>query len=816
MRRTPKKNKRRQPDETFQAGPLAFARYGKLIVSKNLASQEEMRDMHEQMAASYDSVVSRIDEATIAIGNIVARYDPLDLLKRAYWLDTVKLIRIESEVEMGTEHALALRMLDYVQAVVVSYPPDRAGYRHPTDDVWNDLSARVKELFDLINHSYPFAAWARKKLENSNIDQDHEDFIFKAQLYWVNIRGDRYVNHDVAHLTDVLSPHDDIFRDLFGVSVADIIHSYEKLQNSLLRGPFESIRKLKEIQKQAWPQVEQQLKGGESDDDIRTMVKAEIVKLGLQEKIQISLEQAFGLGLFDVGKVTGLPAPLLAELSYKPGEEKSFFAEGPHRGWPLKVWPNWVRPFLMVDGSAYCFDLYSMKDRLYRVLQRLICRVRPEYQETWNARQKAVSEWLPFKIFGRLLPGGSIHQSLYYRFRPEDEAEAKWYESDGVFIYDDVLIAIEVKGGAFTLAPPSSNFESYVSSLNELVARPAKQSSRFLQYLGSAQEVPLFDKDHKEILRLRATDYKVRIGCAVTLDAFTELAARAGHLKAIGVDIGREPIWNISIDDLRVYADLFDDPLRFLHFVEQRIKAVQASSVDLEDEIDHLGLYLKHNHYVKVASDMSKNGSRPMHWHGYRQDVDRYYHRIMAEPDRAVLPMQALPKRLQEVLNVLNKQNKPSRSWLANRLLDMDAETRTGICDSIEVSIAEQIKTGRVKPMSMHGEMKLTMFCWQPYLFPQDKTLAQEHSRVVMLVNDESERLLLELTLKEGGAISEVSWNQIGLTGLSGSYIAELREKAMAMREARVKKELSRQKIGVNDPCPCGSGRKFKRCCGRR
>ncbi|MBI4585332.1 MAG: SEC-C domain-containing protein [Planctomycetes bacterium] len=24
-----------------------------------------------------------------------------------------------------------------------------------------------------------------------------------------------------------------------------------------------------------------------------------------------------------------------------------------------------------------------------------------------------------------------------------------------------------------------------------------------------------------------------------------------------------------------------------------------------------------------------------------------------------------------------------------------------------------------------------------------------------------------------------------------------------------------RQKIGRNDPCPCGSGKKYKKCCGR-
>lgn len=26
---------------------------------------------------------------------------------------------------------------------------------------------------------------------------------------------------------------------------------------------------------------------------------------------------------------------------------------------------------------------------------------------------------------------------------------------------------------------------------------------------------------------------------------------------------------------------------------------------------------------------------------------------------------------------------------------------------------------------------------------------------------------------------------------------------------------VSREKVGRNDPCPCGSGKKFKKCCGR-
>ncbi|WP_295159300.1 SEC-C metal-binding domain-containing protein, partial [Selenomonas sp. AE3005] len=32
---------------------------------------------------------------------------------------------------------------------------------------------------------------------------------------------------------------------------------------------------------------------------------------------------------------------------------------------------------------------------------------------------------------------------------------------------------------------------------------------------------------------------------------------------------------------------------------------------------------------------------------------------------------------------------------------------------------------------------------------------------------------------------------------------------------ATAKKAQAAEKIGRNDPCPCGSGKKYKNCCGR-
>lgn len=42
------------------------------------------------------------------------------------------------------------------------------------------------------------------------------------------------------------------------------------------------------------------------------------------------------------------------------------------------------------------------------------------------------------------------------------------------------------------------------------------------------------------------------------------------------------------------------------------------------------------------------------------------------------------------------------------------------------------------------------------------------------------------------------------------------RERTVPMVIEPTQKQLARKRVGRNDPCPCGSGDKFKRCCYRK
>lgn len=51
----------------------------------------------------------------------------------------------------------------------------------------------------------------------------------------------------------------------------------------------------------------------------------------------------------------------------------------------------------------------------------------------------------------------------------------------------------------------------------------------------------------------------------------------------------------------------------------------------------------------------------------------------------------------------------------------------------------------------------------------------------------------------------------------SNKKLEELQERIDVMKETRIQQVIRKgPKIHRNDPCPCGSGKKYKKCCGQR
>ena len=821
-----KKFKPQRPDEVFSIGPITMGRFGKDLILQTNWEEEEFDKFQKHLIENYPKVVRDIDALVSEIKDLIKVLPPEKLLNRAFQEMVEAHKDIESESEIGEEEAISLRMIDYVQSVIAAVPPAKAQRDDVTDEEWKKLRSKIKQLFHSISN-YRICHNAKNRADDPNLDENFEEFQAKAQVYWCDVRGKRYPVHQLAHLEDLFLPHTDVFQELFGISGKQFVMEINKIWHALsfgipdVREDFDRFQH--DILDAVDKKVEHLLPGSKLNlPDLMAQVIQE--NDWEERKDDISGRLALtGMDLCDVQKTTTLPEKLLERLSWLPGEDKDFFAAGELCGWPLRIWPIFKRPFIRLGDRYYCFDLNNLFDNLYRVMQRIIMHLKPDYQETWNTIQKRQSENLPLKYLEHLLPGAKVLKEVYYRGK-SDKGVTDWCETDGLVIYDDHLFIVEARGGAFTYTPPATDFPAYIKSLENLVLKPAKQGQRFLTYLKDTESVPLFDSDHNQIGELRKSDFRRITIFAVTVDSFTELAAQVQHLHKIGVEVGDHPIWAISLDDLRIYKDIFENPLVFLHYVEQRMQAFHSDIIQFDDELDHFGLYLAHNHYSTYAKKLQGNyGAQINHFTGYRSEIDKFFSACMLDPNTPCPLKQNTPVHLQKIVEVLSRSNKSGRSEVAAYLLDMVSDSRKQVANYINQELKKQTTPKRPIYLSIHGNSKLTISCWTEHWGPKNSVLALNHARCIVVMHNEARRLLIELSYSMVGELQDVNWTWVELAGIPSSQLPRLRSEANNMRQKRIarttaerQKTTGRSKIGRNESCPCSSGKKYKKCCWSR
>jgi len=814
-RKAIRSKKKVAPDDFFEHGPFSIARFGNLTVGESHWKSDEFKEYHKRLAEAYPEIVSEIDalieEATV----LISATKPLSLLHRAWWQRAAAYVEINSEVEVQTEHTHTQRMIDYVQSLIAAAPPSQP-QKDADEETWQRLSRVVSKIFEKLNPWFFICESAHRRVTLPEINDATEEFRFRAQIIWCNVSGAEYQAHNILALRELLVPQSDNIKKAYGLNGEQLCDELAKIWHSLTMGLGEAFEAMEVFRKESLGALEADVQAGiAGEGTLAEQLDRAVVNHGLAEKRDFALGKFLGLDLFDLQKITDLPIELLNDFAWSPGQETDFLSPGNSKGWPLRIWPTFKRPFLKVGGRYYCFDQTVLFDHFFRQLEKRVYQVDEATKQAWILTRKDVTERLPFEYFAKILPHATLLQEIYYPLA-ENGGKTRTYETDGIIIYDDHLFVIEVKSGAFTYTDPTTDFNAHLRSLEGLLADPAKQGGRFLKYLRGSEEVPIFDKQGKEVLRIRKDDYRQVTLCAVTLDQFTEIAAQTQRVTEIGIALGTEPLWAISLGDLRVYADIFSNPMEFLHFIEQRKEAFASSKVELDDELDHLGLYLKHNHYVKHLESAARGPKARIQALGYRQRIDEFYSARLRDPSTISPLRQEMPARMAEVLDVLAVSGKPGRSEIAAYILDLDGSCRMDIFSHVQREV-ERASDSRPRPSSTHGNVRLTVAPWSERFGAPRSQEMMEHVKSIMLLHGEIDRYLLELKFDADGRLSAADWRLVRQSDISVLERPKLAEMAESLRERRLNKGMATgTRIGRNEQCPCGSGKKFKKCCIER
>lgn len=783
-----------KPDEYYNNGSIELVRFGETVSMRNLLSPEDRRIQMKRLSADYERKKEEIDRKVVCIREKVSRCDPLQLLVFSTSMGLLTEIDKTSESDFSMDEIQTGRATEYLQSVLVSsqnhFGNSTEHQEDPSDEFYS-IMGDIHELYSMVDYFYFYwAAYAQEK--RRDLDDESMKFIVEAQMFYL-VRGNRYQIHEIEHLEGLLAPHNQILVRLFDVSAGELIDGLRKLQYSLSQGHADVLN-------ESW-------QGFQDYQD--AIAEGTLYQPSIDRQVG---DKCFGTSLYDVTLVTGWNEKLVQELSFGLNTYHEFSADSDFSGWPIIDLPIQKRPFICIGEVSYCFDYYDLFDNIYRVLQKTIRRLEPEYGDQWARVQQVTSETMVEDLFKKLLPGCTAYRSNYY---PMDKSSKEYAENDILVTYDKVLLIVEVKAASFAYTPPIIDYEAHIKSFRALIERADHQCERTRRYIVDRGEAPIYDEQRnlKTILTKSTIDQIFTL--SVTIDDFNVFAAKADKLSFLHL---KSNAISISVNDLRTYSDYFISPLQFLHFLKQRQVATATPKLALNDELDHLGMYIKYNAYSAKPGEFGPGIS--VQWNGYRKELDSYfgslYHPELKEKENK--PEQVVPARIREIIGLLEDSGIPNRVFLSNFLLDLPLDRREQFSSQVDEILTRQKEIGRMLALYAPTPFRYCVFVHQPGVRPMSEWERSDYVYSTILYNQEPDRLRVDLCYDQSGKLEKLEFMLCLSTEIRQERRAELYEQGRKNAVGRIRsylRQTGKKKIGRNDPCPCGSGKNYKKCCGR-
>lgn len=794
-------NKQMPFDEFYSNGIFELGRMDNLVSLKNNYTEQDILEQNEKLARQYEGKKAEIDALIMDIRKNISKCNPLSLLMEAMDRGMLNMINTVSEIQIEGKQNFELRAVEYIQSILVSQENFFEKFDNKKDELIERVLEEVDELYMKTQLFYIF--WAAKAmLEDEDLNENDIQYIMEAQLMG-NVRGKRYQFQQLTNIKNLLLPHSDKMQEIYGVSAQNLLAGLEKLEYSLSSAKIDSMKGLfnefLEFQKAA---------KGKSQEDIEKLLNG---IRDSQQNLELS-KKCFGTDLYDIKKVTGWSDILVDSLSWSIGECNDFIDNRDFSGWIIRDLPVQKKPFIKINGVSYCFDYYNLFDNIYRIIQKDIKRHDSEYTTRWAEIQQNASESLVEEQFKRLLPGCQSYVGNYY---PIGNSLKQMDENDILILYDDTIIIAEVKAGSFTYTPAITDYKAHKKSFDSLIGKADYQCERTLSYIDKSKQAIFYDDKKNEKLTINKEKYKNIYTFCVTVDNFNAFEAKIEKMNFLQINSGTIAI---SVDDLEVYAEYFDSPLYFLHYLKQRKAATKSKTLLLSDELDHLGMYIVHNNYKMYADEFDDCNSFLAF--GYREDLDAYFASLHCKEVESDKPLQEIPDEIKKMISIVEERKLQGRVSFTNFLLDYEPATRIQFVESIFYLLKRQKETGRMFPAFGNGDVMYGCFVKQNGIIElsEEDGLSYMYANMMKLGKNDSWYILLqydELNTLKDVYFKKLYIEDIDKYGYDKEKLRKLADVVYQNRVAEVMKKQHKKKIYPNDLCPCGSGKKYKKCCGR-
>lgn len=374
-------------------------------------------------------------------------------------------------------------------------------------------------------------------------------------------------------------------------------------------------------------------------------------------------------------------------------------------------------------------------------------------------------------------------------------------EIDVLVCFADRAIVVQAKSKRMTIEARKGNDQRINEDFGRSVRDAFEQGQVSARHLRD-RSYRLRDS-HGDDLDL-PRDYREIYVLCVVCDHYPALALQAREfLRGIPVDAGVSSLV-MDVFLLDVMAEMLSSPLRFLSYLSLRTE--YGNRFHATHELVVLGYHLARNlwmedkmNLVSLDDDISSDLDAAMY-------VRREGHPGRDTPEGILTRFR--DTTIGRVLEDIETLEAPGVISLGFLLLTLSEDTLLKVSNGIDDLVKRCSEDGKPHDLSIGvGASGLTIHCNTLPDHAAMKVL-RDHCTRRKHVGKTDQWLGLCLDADTGsvrlGCELEFPWEES----------AEMEEQVKRSVRSRTAKLTGGKKVGRNEPCPCGSGRKFKKCCG--
>ena len=535
--------------------------------------------------------------------------------------------------------------------------------------------------------------------ESREFGAESQTFEYHAKTTWLIIRGHRYQVLEQEFFEFVLAPHDDALNEAYGVDARAIARGIQAIADSMRTGYSDAVQKMHDGNKKC-----RALMAEKSISMEQAVTELRAQGADFDNAMADAWSNMFMGGICNLSKQTKLPALLLADMAHELGDEKDFFASGPFQGTLYRRLPARVRPLIKLGADYYATDAQFVRDSTYRAIQWGLLQRLPSYRNSWSVNQSKLVESSFPRILAHQTKGATFLEEVYFR----DSATGEWVETDLVGMIDDVLLVVESKAGVMAMHSPATDYHVHARTIQNLVVDAYRQCRRFVEYLASAPEVPLFRKGdgrYEQVALLRKELFRVILPVGLTIESFTPFSSMCKALPEVQPLLGLHPFISMSVDDLFVLRRLLSSAGELFHYLEVRQAIAGIVPATIFDELDHLGAYVTKNRFDQNLRELLTKGDM-VTAASFSDVIDGHFGQ--EDWQTRAVPRQVYPNPIQSLLDALDRIQ--SAGWLR-----IDAHLRN-FGDEGRNNLAEQLHT-LISSLRDHANRRFTVDAEPPLQF---------------------------------------------------------------------------------------------------